>query len=173
MKRPLPYTIFLLTALLLMPLAVCAQTFDYQTIMKFAQYVYWPENQQNDTFYIYIAAKDPAPLDIIEQSINSQATFHNRPIAVKHYNDNTDISLANIFFIDNSAEISNNILEEKLKKKQILTLSNNKNLLNYGCMFFIEQKETYIDYLFKKQAIIDSGLTIRTSLLHITHQYQE
>ena len=171
MKKLLTYIIFTAYALLLSTSAT-AQGFDYQNIIKFAHYVYWPEPLPQDTFIIYIAAKKPEPYTEISNSLKSQ-TFNNTPITVREYNDNTAIDDALVVFIDHSAEISNELLEGKLKKMKILTLSNNKNLLNYGCMFFIEQKASSIDYLFKKEAIIDSGLMFRTTLLSPGHQYKE
>lgn len=149
-----------------------AQTFDYQNILRFAHYVYWPEPLPQDTFIIYIAAKSPDPLDGITNELKSQK-FNDKPISIRIYTDKTNIEDAQVIFIDHTANISNEILEGKLKKMKILTLSNNKNLLNYGCMFFIEQKAASTDYLFKKETIIDSGLMFRATLLSPGHQYVE
>ncbi|MBO4373464.1 MAG: YfiR family protein [Bacteroidales bacterium] len=170
MKQLLLY-ITLLAAILL-PKASTAQTFDYENILKFAHYVYWPEPLPQDTFIIYIAANSPDPLNQITDDLKSQK-FNDKPISVRVYNDQTNIEDAQVVFIDHTATISNEILEGKLKKMKILTLSNNKNLLNYGCMFFLEQKTSSIDYLFKKEAIIDSGLMFRATLLSPGHQYTE
>lgn len=172
MKKLLFYIAIVASALLLSTSSAKAQGFDYQNIIKFAHYVYWPEPLPQDTFIIYIAAQQPEPFNGIANALKSQ-TFNNKPITVRAYNDNTSIDDALVVFIDHSADISNEILEGKLKKMKILTLSNNKNLLNYGCMFFIEQKASSIDYLFKKEAIIDSGLMFRTTLLSPGHQYKE
>lgn len=149
-----------------------AQTFDYQNILRFAHYVYWPEPLPQDTFIIYIAAKSPDPLDGITNELKSQK-FNDKPISIRIYTDQTNIEDAQVIFVDHTANISNEILEGKLKKMKILTLSNNKNLLNYGCMFFIEQKAASTDYLFKKETIIDSGLMFRATLLSPGHQYVE
>ena len=166
MKRLL-ITVTILMSALLTTLTTQAQTFDYQNIIKFAHYVYWPDPLPQDTFIIYIAAESPEPLTLITESLSSQK-FKGKPITIKIYTDDTLV-----VFIDHSANISYEILEGKLKKMKILTLSNNKNLLNYGCMFFIEQKATSIDYLFKKETIIDSGLMFMTTLLSPGHQYKE
>lgn len=149
-----------------------AQTFDYQNILRFAHYVYWPEPLPQDTFIIYIAANSPDPLDGIADELKSQ-NFNDKPISIRIYTDQTNIEDAQVIFIDHTANISNEILEGKLKKMKILTLSNNKNLLNYGCMFFIEQKAASTDYLFKKETIINSGLMFRATLLSPGHQYIE
>ena len=170
MKKLLLY-ITLLAAILL-PKASTAQTFDYENILRFAHYVYWPEPLPRDTFIIYIAANAPDPLNEITDALKSQK-FNDKPISIRIYDDQTNIDDAQVIFIDHSANISNEILEGKLKKMKILTLSNNKNLLNYGCMFFIEQKASSTDYLFKKEAIIDSGLMFRATLLSPGHQYTE
>ena len=159
-------------SVLLSALTTQAQQFDYYNIIKFANYVYWPDPLPQDTFIIYIAAESPEPLNQITESLSSQ-NFKGKPISIKIYTDETPIDDALVVFIDHSSNISNEILEGKLKKMKILTLSNNKNLLNYGCMFFIEQKASSTDYLFKKEAIIDSGLMFRATLLSPGHQYTE
>ncbi|MBR6176347.1 MAG: YfiR family protein [Bacteroidales bacterium] len=161
-----------IVAAIILPQVSSAQTFDYQNILRFAHYVYWPEPLPQDTFIIYIAAQSPDPLSTISDELKKQK-FNGKPIALKTYNDQTSIDDAQVIFIDHSASINNNILEGKLKKMKILTLSNNKNLLNYGCMFFIEQKAASTDYLFKKETIIDSGLMFRATLLSPGHQYIE
>lgn len=170
MKRLLFY--ITIATLSMLPNITKAQTFDYQNILKFAHYVYWPEPLPQDTFIIYIAANSPNPLDGITNELKSQK-FNDKPISIRIYTDQTNIEDAQVIFIDHTANISNEILEGKLKKMKILTLSNNKNLLNYGCMFFIEQKAASTDYLFKKETIIDSGLMFRATLLSPGHQYVE
>ena len=152
MKKLLFYIAIVASTLLLSTSSAKAQGFDYQNIIKFAHYVYWPEPLPQDTFIIYIAAESPEPLTLITESLSSQK-FKGKPITIKIYTDETPIDDALVVFIDHSANISYDILEGKLKKMKILTLSNNKNLLNYGCMFFIEQKATTIDYLFKKRQL--------------------
>lgn len=170
MKRLLFY--ITVATLSMLPNINEAQTFDYQNILRFAHYVYWPEPLPQDTFIIYIAAKSPDPLDGITNELKSQK-FNDKTISIRIYTDQTNIEDAQVIFIDHTANISNEILEGKLKKMKILTLSNNKNLLNYGCMFFIEQKAASTDYLFKKETIIDSGLMFRATLLSPGHQYVE
>ena len=134
-KRLILYITLLATILL--PNVASAQTFDYQNILRFAHYVYWPEPLPQDTFIIYIAAQTPDPLDKISNSLKTQK-FNGKPITIKYYTDQTPIDDAQVIFIDHSATINFENLESKLKKMKILTLSNNKQLLNYGCMFFIE-----------------------------------
>ena len=94
-----------------------AQTFDYQNILRFAHYVYWPEPLPQDTFIIYIAAKSPDPLDGITNELKSQK-FNDKPISIRIYTDQTNIEDAQVIFIDHTANISNEILEGKLKKNE-------------------------------------------------------
>ena len=161
-----------IAAALLLPDKSQAQAFDYQNILRFAHYVYWPEPLPQDPFIIYIAAQTPEPLDNISNSLKTQK-FNGKPISLRNYTDKTPIDDAQVIFIDHSATIDYEILEGKLKKMKILTLSNNKTRLDHGCMFFIEQKAASTDYLFKKEAIIDSGLMFRATLLSPGHQYIE
>ena len=161
-----------IAAALLLPEKSQAQAFDYQNILRFAHYVYWPEPLPQDTFIIYIAAQNPEPLDNISNTLKTQK-FNGKPITLRNYTDQTPIDDAQVIFIDHTATIDFEILESKLKKMKILTLSNNKKLLNYGCMFFLEQKAATTDYLFKKEAILDSGLMFRATLLSPGHQYIE
>ncbi|MCQ2974299.1 MAG: YfiR family protein [Bacteroidales bacterium] len=146
------------------------QNFDYQSIIKFSHYVYWPEENENNNFVIYIATNSEQKFNDISSLLINQ-NFNGKNIIVNQYTDQSDISNAQVIFIEKNSSVDLNTFKEKIDKKKILTLSNDENLLNYGCMFYVNQKEDYIDYLFKKQTILDSGLLIRTSLLSNNHIY--
>jgi len=85
----------------------------------------------------------------------------------------TEITDVNLIFIDQNTDIDFEKLYEKIENKNVMTITTNKELLKKGCMFYIETKDDCIDYLFNKQAVKNSGLMIKSSLLAPMHVYEQ
>lgn len=140
---------------------------QYEAIIKFIKYTTWPENKSEITIY---AATDDNDFEKMT-TFFAQQNIDNKKIKIERITETTNFNDANVVFISEKTNIEPAIIKNKIAKNHVLSLTTNKELLNHGIMFYFKTSKTSTDYLYNRQAVIDSGLTIKSSLLNYTHQY--
>jgi len=146
------------------------QDSDYNAIMKIAKYTSWPETNNNE-FVIMIAEDDETQFKMATNFLKN--VQFEKKIKTVFLTNETEITDVNLIFIDQNTDIDFEKLYEKIENKNVMTITTNKELLKKGCMFYIETKNDCIDYLFNKQAVKNSGLMIKSSLLAPMHVYEQ
>ncbi len=140
----------------------------YQAIVKFIKYTTWSENNSNEI--IIMAATDKDDFEKMQKYFSNLQTDNPR-IKLTKLNSLDETANVHVIYISETAQITPTEIKEKITNQQILSLTTDKNLLNYGIMFYFNATDNCTDYLYNRQAVIESGLTIRSSLLNYTHQY--
>jgi len=142
-----------------------------ETILKFADYVSWPEETLERDLVIYIAENDEQKYEFAASYFRNTG-FNGKKIQTEKLDNNTPINTADIIFIDEDANIDFAKLKEKILGKQIMTITTNKSLLKEGCMFYIHTAENQeLEYLFNKQAVIESQMTIKSLVFTPKHKW--
>jgi hypothetical protein len=144
---------------------------NFETVLKFAACVNWPEETEKGDLTIYIADSD-------DERFRSAVTylmncgFKNQKIQPVRLDDKTEIPSCGVVFINQDAKIDFNKLTEKISGKGIMTITTDKALLEAGCMFYINAVENEeLEYLFNKRAVIESQLSITSLLFDPDHKW--
>lgn len=137
---------------------------EFLAVFKFASYTTWPNNSSNQ-FVIYTDI-DQLQFENLQQIFKEQM-FDNEKVVVKPLDSDSNYDDAKLVYVTKS--ISQEILF-KIKDKPILTITNNKDLLGFGIMFYFEENNSTIDYLYNKESIKESGLYIKSTVLNESHQ---
>ena len=155
------------------------QQSDMKGVIKLAKYVSWPDEYQMTKTTIMIAPKSDETYKTAEQ-LASDNKILNTEIDLKRisggdsYDDET-LDDTKIIFIEAGSDIDIEKIIHKVSKKQILTITNDIGLLEKGCMFYVKQDPAsgQIQYLYNKNAIISSTLSISTLILTPEHNYEK
>lgn len=147
------------------------QNSDFDAMLKFAKYTTWEESPDNE-FVILIAESDENLYKIAADYIKNQG-FEDKVIKTIMLTDDTEITSANIIFIGNNSDINFEKLTQKIQNKHILTISTEERLLKEGCMFYLSNTTDKIEYLYNRQAVLRSGLMIKSSILSPSHAFEQ
>ncbi len=143
-------------------------TGDLEGVLKIAKYATWPAEAQQ--MRIMMAAQNSESFSQAQQFLKKQ-NLDDRPIALVPYSQDCDLSEIMIIYIEKQSGIDVEQLTDRLTGLKILTITNDISNLDKGCMFYIEPKDDMLDYKFNKQAVINSGLMIKGSVLAPYHCY--
>ncbi len=144
---------------------------ELEALLKLANYTTWSTDYQEIT--IAIAAASPEEYNTAASFLKGK-TLDNRQIKVTDASKCSSFANVNIVFILSETSVNVENLMENVAEQQILTVANNEKYLEQGCMFYINGSQEEIQYLFSKQAVLKSGLTIRSAILSPSHciEYQ-
>ncbi|MBR4324181.1 MAG: YfiR family protein [Bacteroidales bacterium] len=152
-----------------------AQLEDIQGVFKLAKYVSWPNEDQMTTTTIMILPQSDESYKTAE-SLASGSRILNSVISLKRIETcDDDIDNANIIFIESGTGIDIDKVLQKTANKQILTITNDLEILEKGCMFYVkhEQGTEQILYFYNKDAILASPLSISSHILTPDHKYEK
>ncbi|MBQ5403293.1 MAG: YfiR family protein [Bacteroidales bacterium] len=145
------------------------QTKAMEIVLKFAEFTTW-NRQMSEDFIVLVAENDDSKYEKIKNYFENQK-FEDKTIKTIKLTNETLITEADVIFISNNTDINFEKLSEKIKEKQILTITTDKNMLSKGCMFYIKIGEQGVEYLYNRHAVIKSGLMIQGSLLAPVHEW--
>lgn len=159
----------LLSAFLQVPVSVSQNEIDQaDAALKFARYTEWPDKQSNSHFIIYTDIQQEYFLSM--QQIMSQQTVDNKKVKLKKISEEGTFQDADMVWFVTNGEVNNDDeIINKLINKPILTVTTDKSLLNKGVMFYFRDQGETIDYLYNKEAVLHSGLSIKSTLLKESH----
>ncbi len=152
-----------------------AQPSDIQGVIKLAKYASWPAEKQNGKTIIMIAPQSDESYQLaLDKGANSKILDSDVEIR-RISNIDDDISQADVIFIESGTSIDASKIIEKVAGRQILTITNDLEILGKGCMFYVKQDhETgQTTYFFNKEAVLNSPLGISTYILAPDHKYQK
>jgi len=139
--------------------------FNVSVLLKFANYTTFPEQHvfKNGNFTIgYIGKNDK--FELLQKKLQFQSV-DNKVVEVIPITSLSDLDSCNMIYFDS---IQNQLTLQVcnfLTNKPILSITNNVQLLNYGVMFYFYPEDNTIRYLFNKNAIANSSLHIKSSIL--------
>lgn len=145
------------------------QTKTLEIVLKFAEFTTW-NRQMSEDFIVLVAENDESKYEKAVKYFENQE-FEDKTIKTIKLTNETQITEADVIFIGNNTDINFEKLSEKIKEKQILTITTDKNMLSKGCMFYIKTGEHSVEYLYNRHAVIKSGLMIQGSLLAPVHEW--
>ncbi len=150
------------------------QVSDMQGVIKLAKYVSWPNEDQMTNTTIMIAPQSDETFKSAE-TIAASSKILTHGINIKRITDGNDDAVfqANIIFIEEGANIDIDQIIQKVADKQILTITNDINTLEKGCMFYVKQDPDsgQITYYYNKDAILALSLRISSHILMPDHKY--
>lgn len=141
---------------------------DMEGMLKLANYATWNDNA--DEIRIVMASRSDESFHEASQYLKNR-NLNDRKISLTRYTTNMDLCGTMILYIEDGADINVEQVTEANSQKQMLTISNSYDNLDRGCMFYIKSTDGSIDYKYNKQAVIESGLVIKSSALSPTHCY--
>ncbi len=150
------------------------QVSDMQGVIKIAKYVSWPGADQMTNTMILIAPQSDETFKSAE-TLAASSKILSHGIQLKRITDcnDDDFFQANIIFIEAGANIDIDQIIQKVANKQILTITNDINTLEKGCMFYVKQDPDSgkTTYYYNKEAILASSLSISSHILMPDHKY--
>lgn len=150
---------------------------DIQGVIKIAKYATWPNENNMITITITIAPKSDESFNAAENSA-ADSKIRGLSIHLKYasetYTDETT-EQTNIIFIEKGTNIDIDKTIKKVRDQQILTATNDFEILEKGCMFYIKTNpETgQLTYYYNKEAILASKLNISARILTPDHRYEK
>ena len=148
---------------------------DIQGVIKLAKYASWLAEKQNGKTVIMIAPQSDESFQLaLDNGANSKILGSNVEIR-RISNIDDEITLADVIFIESGTGIDVGKIIEKATGRQILTITNDTEILEKGCMFYVKQDHNtgQTTYFYNKEAILASPLGISTHILTPTHRYQK
>lgn len=147
--------------------SVLGQENDIAAVIKIANYTTWPGDKNE--IRIAMAAKDDNSFKTAYNSIKNK-TLGDKALSISMIAACGDTDLADIIYIEAGTSIdAEQIIQNANSGK--LTISNLRENINLGCMFYINTEKDELEYLYNRQAVINSGLMIKSSLLSPQHNY--
>ena len=172
----------MIKTVLIMITAVCSVFGVYQqsnkyknldVMLKLAEYVSWPEDEEHSQITVMIAVKDSDCFEKASQYLERQF-FNNRTIKTVFLDGDTEISEdADIIFVDTESGIDFGKLYCKIRDKHIMTVTDGKQHMEEGCMFYVSAgMDNNFDYLYNSRSVVASGIKIKSLLLTPKHDYE-
>lgn len=136
-------------------------------LFNFTQFVEWPSDafsEPNAPLVIGILGADPFGPYLDETIANEEANGH--PLIIDRYRNMEEVKTCHILFI-NSQEINKVALNESLKERSILTVSDAPNFIQEGGMIRFFIKSNKIQFQINPNAAKMAGLNISSKLLRL------
>ena len=147
-------------------------TREYQVkaafLFNFSQFVEWPAQtfaNPESRAVIGIFGKDPFGTYLEETIVNE--TINKHPLVIQHFNTVDEITNCQILFINLNDKNQLRLLIEKLKGKNILTVSDANNFAKMGGMVRFYIKDDKINIQINLDAAKEENLIISSKLLKL------
>ena len=140
-------------------------------IFNFTKYIQWSDNDTSGTFEIAIIGSS----NIIDplKEIAKNKFINNKQIKIKNCKDIQDIITPHILFISISEKNNLDKILQKVKNKNILTISDCKGFANKGVAINFVIVKGKIKFEINTRAIESAGLQISSQLLKLAILVQE
>jgi len=147
-------------------------TREYQVkaafLFNFSQFVEWPAqsfSNPESRAVIGILGKDPFDSNLEEIIVGE--TINKHPLVIQHFKNVDEITNCQILFINISDKNQLRLLIEKLKGKNILTISDVNGFAKMGGMVRLYIKDDKINIQINLDAIKEENLGISSKLLKL------
>ncbi|MBQ1697554.1 MAG: YfiR family protein [Bacteroidales bacterium] len=152
-----------------------AQLDDINGVIKLAKYVSWPNEEQMTTTTILIVPQSEESYKSAERLAMSHKILNSVIELRRVEGDDDNLDAVNIIYIESGADMDVDNIIQKASSRQILTITNDIQILEKGCMFYVKQDSgtERIQYLYNKEAIIASPLSISSHILTPDHKYEK
>lgn len=141
---------------------------DIEGMLKLANYASW-QNDQPEIRIVMAPGSEESYKEV--SSLLKNKRLNDKNIILERYSSNMDLDGCHILFIEDGAGIDVEQITSGINNLKILTISNNYDNLDLGCMFYIKCTDGTFDYKYNKNAVINSGLVIKSSALSPAHCY--
>jgi ABC-type sugar transport system substrate-binding protein len=154
---------------------VQAQPSDIQGVIKLAKYASWPADKQNSKTIIMIAPQSDESYQLaLDNGANSKIL--DSDVEIRRISSIEEaISQADVIFIESGTSTDAGKIIEMASGRQILTITNDMEILEKGCMFYVKQDHDtgQTIYFYNKDAVLSSPLGMSTHVLAPDHKYQK
>jgi uncharacterized protein DUF4154 len=147
-------------------------TREYQVkaafVFNFTQFVEWPSQSfstPQSPAVIGILGNDPFGT-YLEETITGE-TLNKHPLSIKHFTDVDDVTNCEVLFINISDKNKLQVIIEKLKGKNILTISDVNAFTKLGGMVRLYTKDDKINIQINLEAVKEENLIISSKLLKL------
>jgi len=147
-------------------------TREYQVkaafLFNFTQFVEWPPqafSTPQSPAVIGILGKDPFGT-YLEETITGE-TINKHPLTIQHFTDVDEVTNCEILFINISDKNKLQLIIEKLKGKNILTVSDVNGFAKFGGMVRLYTKDDKINIQINLEATKEENLVISSKLLKL------
>ncbi len=140
-------------------------------VFNFTKYIQWPDNDTSETFEIAIIGNS----NIINplKEIAKNKLINKKKIKIISCKDIQDINIPHILFISTSEKKNLDKILQKVKNKNILTISDSKEFANKGVTINFVIVKGKIKFEINTHAIESTGLQISSQLLKLAILVQE
>ena len=148
---------------------------DIQGVIKLAKYASWPAGRQDKKTVIMIA---PQSDETYQQALDNAANSRilDKEVEIRRISSIDEaLCQADIIFIESGSGSDAGKIIEMVSGRQILTITNDVEILEQGCMFYVKQDHDtgQTTYLYNKDAVLTSPLGISSHILAPDHKYQK
>lgn len=151
------------------------QQSDIQGVIKLAKYASWPAGRQNGKTVIMIAPQSDESYQLALDN-GAGSTILDSEVEIRRINAIDDALLqADVIFIESGTGADADKILQAVSGKQILTITNDVEILEKGCMFYVKQNHDtgQTTYYYNKEAVLMSPLGISSHILAPDHKYQK
>ena len=151
------------------------QQTDIQGVIKLAKYASWPADKQNGKIIIMVAPQSDESYQLA-LSVGSNGKVLDSDVEIRRISDINDaVAQADIIFIESGTNADVGKIIEMATGRQILTITNDMEILEKGCMFYVKHDHDTeeLTYFYNKDAVLTSPLEISTLILAPDHKYQK
>lgn len=143
---------------------------DIEGVLKLAKYASWPPEATQ--IRIVMVPQSAESFSSAQAYLKNQY-LDDKQVILEKYTPECSLTGATIIFIEKQAGVDVEKITSQIAGLGILTITNDIINLDNGCMFYIECKDDMLDYKYNKQAVINSGLMIKGSVLAPYHCYNQ
>ena len=140
-------------------------------IYNFTKYIQWPNYDTSETFDIAVIGDSEIIIPLKE--IEKKRTVDNKKIKIIHYQDINDINICHILFISSSEKKRLSDILQKVKDKNILTISGSEGFAEEGVTINFVIIEGKIKFEINNSAINQAGLQVSSQLLKLAILVEE
>lgn len=134
-------------------------------IYNFTKYIQWPNSDTSRTFEIAIIGDSNIIIPLKE--IAEKKLVDNRKIEIKHCQDIQDINMCHILFISASENKRLHEILQKVKNRNILTISDCNGFAEEGVAINFVIIEGKVKFEISSGAINNAGLKVSSQLLKL------
>ena len=137
-------------------------------LFKFAQFTQWPKQafpDENSPFVFGILGKDPFGPYLAETIVGENLSKH--PLVIQHFTNVDEVSNCQILFINVDDKSKLKAILEKLKGKNILTISDANGFAKLGGIARLYTKDDKINIQINLEAAKEENLVISSKLLKL------
>jgi hypothetical protein len=150
-------------------------TYEYEVkavfLYNFTRYLHWPEKTGTEAFTIVVLGKS----GIVEplQEIARKKTVGSKPIVVRQCFEAGKIGRPRILFIAKSAVPGISRVLEKIRGREILTVSEAEGLGSQGVAVNFVPRDGTIKFEMNEKALRDAGIQVSSQLLKLAIRVDE